>query len=42
MFGALMFAGLGAVVDAPVLWYVLCVVYGIWRTYLDIDLMMSR
>lgn len=39
MFGALMFAALGAVTEAPGLWYVLCVIYGFWRTLLDLDAM---
>ena len=36
MLGAMLFTILGAAADAPVVYFVLCGVYGLWRTFLDI------
>lgn len=39
MLGAMFFTILGAAADAPALYFIMCVVYGLWRTFLDIRFM---
>lgn len=39
MLGAMLFTILGLAADAPVLYFIMCVVYGLWRTFLDVNFM---
>ena len=39
MFGAMFFTILGVAADAPALYFIMCIAYGLWRTFLDIYLM---